>query len=463
MEDPRAPTTLDVELDVMGQQPLMRIYTQICFCFGHPESVPDITIVDALTKGLERLSASFPWVTGQVVAEGACEGNAGIYKIKPLEEIPRLTVKDLRQDETAPTMDDLRRAKFPMSMLDEDVIAPRRTLPGGPGYSPTDPEPVLLLQANFIQGGLILTVNAQHATMDMTGQGEIIRLFSKACRGEEFTPEEISEQKLPRNTIVTLLEDTWQPTSELDNQIIKPLPVTADGSIAPPPQPPAAKWAYFSFSSDSLAELKSIADKSKDPKTAFISTDDALSSFIWKAVSRIRLQRLEPDTESMFSRAVDVRPQVGAPKGYPGLLQNMTYNRLTLQEVAEKPLGEIASLLRGQLSPKDLEYRTRALITVMSRTTDKSGFNVTATVNPSSGCMLSSWVKVAYCNNLDFNLGLGKPERVRRPQFTPFESLMYLMPKSLDGEISAAVSLRVQDMQLLMEDDEFTKYGVYIG
>jgi hypothetical protein len=55
--------------------------------------------------------------------------------------------------------------------------------------------------------------------------------------------------------------------------------------------------------------------------------------------------------------------------------------------------------------------------------------------------MLSSWAKVN-CYELDFNLGLGTPECVRRPRFLRVEALMYLLPKALDGEIALVVCLR---------------------
>ena len=76
--------------------------------------------------------------------------------------------------------------------------------------------------------------------------------------------------------------------------------------------------------------------------------------------------------------------------------------------------------------------------------------------------MLSSWAKLD-CYELDFNLGLGNPEAVRRPQFEPVESLIYLMPRRLDGEIAVAVCLRDGDVERLRVDDGFAKYGRYIG
>ncbi|KAK7402872.1 hypothetical protein QQX98_011357 [Neonectria punicea] len=456
-------SALDVELDILGQQPLMRIYTQICFCFPVPDPSAYPTVITTLKNGLERLSESFPWMAGQVVNEPTDDGGSGIFKIKALDKTPRLVIKDLRDDPGAPTWDGLKSADFPMRMLDENVIAPRTTLPGGPGYDPSDPDPVVLLQANYIDGGLILTINGQHGTMDMTGQGEVIRLLSKACGNEHFTGEELTVGNLPCKNVIPFLDETYAPGSELDNQIVRPAPqLPLDTKPSRPPTPPTATWEYFSFSPSSLSTLKAEASKSVDASKGFVSTDDSLSALIWQCVTRARLPRLNPTDETTFSRAIDVRSLVGAPKAYPGLVQNMTYNRSTLQQLVDEPLGVVASKLRAELEPSSLLYRTRGLATVMDRSPDKSIFNVSAKVNPSADVMLSSWAKVN-CYDLDFNFGLGKPESVRRPRFNPFECLMYLMPKRSDGEISLGISLRGEDMERLKADEEFTKYGRYIG
>ncbi|KAF5639664.1 trichothecene 3-o-acetyltransferase [Fusarium sp. NRRL 52700] len=443
---------LDIELDIIGQQPFMvKIYTQISFCFPITDPSTHPTITATLKRGLQRLSQSFPWVAGQVKDDGT-----GIFKIRPFEATPRLVVKDLRDDPSAPTMEGLRMAEFPMSMFDENKIAPKKTLHFGPDYSPDDPSPVLIFQLNFIEGGLIFTVNGQHGCMDMTGQDELIRLLSKACRDEAFSEQEISALNLDRKSIVPLL-DNYELGPELDHQIIKP-PPTTDA----PPTPPKASWAFFSFSPQALCELKDKATKTLDAGTKFISTDDALSAFIWQSVSRARLPRLDDSTSTEFCRAVDVRTQLDVPKNYPGILQNMAYSVSNLSQTANEPLGVTASRLRSKLSRDDLRRRTQALVTFSQDPTNRANLSMTADANPSTDIMLSSWAKLK-CWEYDFGLGLGKPESVRRPLFEPFESLMYLMPKRLDGEITAAISLRDEDMKRLKSDEEWKKYGKFIG
>ncbi|KAJ5909608.1 hypothetical protein N7504_004251 [Penicillium tannophilum] len=141
-------------LDVLGQQPdFYRLYTQICSIHSVPKPSTDDTIVRSLRGGLDR----------EVVNEGSSAGNTGVTPIVPSGTIP-LVVKYLRQDAYAPTVNYLRKSNFPMSMLD-----------------------LFALQANFITGGLILTIAGQHTVMDMTGQDSVISWMSKACHGTPFT------------------------------------------------------------------------------------------------------------------------------------------------------------------------------------------------------------------------------------------------------------------------------------
>lgn len=443
---------VDVTLDILGQQPFLKIYTQICLCFSMPDNASDSAIINTLTNGLERLTASFPWIAGQVVNEGTSEDNTGVFKIKPLEKIPRLVVKDLRNDPSIPTMNGLRQAEFPMSMLDEEIICPCRTLPF---FGTFDEFPVFLVQANFITGGLLLSLVAEHGAMDMTGQGQIIRLLSKACRNEPFTAEEVSTGNLSRHDIIPLLDFSYEPGPELSHQIIKLPPI--------PPAPPAkSTWAYFSFQPSSLAELKSLITATLP--SGYISTDDALTALIWQSVTRARLPRLNPDTHSTFARAVDVRRFLNIPQTYPGLIQNMTYHTSALQSLVHEPLGVIASWLRTAVDPNTstLGHDSRALATFLARSADKTIFSFSAGLDLSTDMMLSSWARVG-CYDLDFGLGVSGPEAVRRPRFDPFESLMYLMPKTPDGEITAAICLRDEDMKRLRVDGDFMRFGRYIG
>ncbi|OJJ40855.1 hypothetical protein ASPWEDRAFT_56147 [Aspergillus wentii DTO 134E9] len=443
-------------LDVLGHQPsLHKLYTQICCVYPIPDPSVHDHVTNTLRTGLDRLAEAFPWLAGHVLNQGADKDITGTFRIIPSDEIP-LVVKDLRRVPTAPTMDALREARYPFTMLDEQLIAPCMTInpPGTAIGLVGDTGPVFAVQANFIDGGLILTFAGQHNTMDMTGQASIINLLSKTCSTQPFSEEELSIGNMDKSKIIPLLDDDWQPGSQLDHQMAKPLPQNTQ---------PRSKstWGYVTFSAASLEALKSQAIQTKDPQTDFISTDDTVSAFIWKCLSRVRACRLEPKTPSTFARAIDARRYMGVPATYPGALSNMTYNTDSIDSLAQQPLGIIASNLRKELD-QDLAYKTRALATFLHRCTDKAKILITASVDPSAGIMLSSWAKVNLYD-LGFSLGFGRPETVRRPVFVPVESLMYIMPRSPEGELAVALCVRDEDWERLEVDEEWTRYARYVG
>ncbi|KAK6512624.1 hypothetical protein TWF481_001506 [Arthrobotrys musiformis] len=452
----------DFALDIFGQQGTP-IYTQICMIYTLPDESPIwyTSIIEILQSGLERLSTSFPWVAGQVHNEYVASGNSGIYTIKYLDEVPRLTVKDLRGDSETPTMEDLAKEGFPFRFLDESVICPENTLI----LPRTEPQPVCLVQATFIEGGLIFSFLGHHAVMDGVGEGKIMQLLSKACRKEQFTDEELRIGNLPRKDIIPLLDDDVEVGPELSHQLFSlaaappPPPPIIKG--AQPSRPPKVFWAYFLFSGKALVELKALATESLT--SGYISTDDCLTAFVWQAVTRARLPRLRPSDKVSLARAINVRSYLGLPLSYTGLATNMTYHHSTTEQLTHHDLGSIATNLRAEIDPKtsNLTHMTKAFATYLHRHEDKTSINLTANMDFSKDIALSSWAKLN-TYDLDFGFGIGKPRAVRRPQFTPLESLMYLMPKRGDGEIALALCLREDDMERLKSDPEFSKYGKYV-
>lgn len=469
MDNPHIAKDLSEHQDLLGQLIRVNLYTPICLCFPMQDaSSKSQIIVDTLNQGLERLRVSFPWLAGQIIREGVVEGNTGRSKIIPLNNktIP-LIVKDLGHDAGVPSMDALRNAKFPFSMLDGEVLAP---LSGLPTSYEGDPAPVFFLQANFINGGLLLNFAGEHSVMDGQGLGEIIRIFDKACHNELFTDEEVLQGNRARDSVIPLFDQTsYKPGPELDHLLVKPRASTSTTSASMNDMPPKCKWAYFHFSSSNLSKLKSIASSSSSPfsenttAAPYVTTNDALSAFIWQSTSRIRSSRLPPHSTSTFARAVDIRSSLSIPPCYPGNISNHTYTTLPLSTlVSSTSLKSLTSSLRLALNPSDLSFTIRSLATHISLTVDKSGISYGANLDFSTDIFFSSWARLA-CYKFNFNLGLGLPESVRRPRYAGVESLMYLMPIDRSRGIDAAICLRDDDLERLRGDREFREYADWIG
>lgn len=297
-----------------------RLYTQITFCFSSISAQSDLQAqaIDALKQGVERPSANFPWVAGKVVKE------YGICKIQAQEEPLSFLVKNLRHDSFMPNWDTLWRARFPFSMMNECTIAPVKTL----SESAAPELPVFLVQANIIDGGLLVTFNGQHGSMEMAGLGEVIRLLAKACRNEAFTSSELSVGNMDRKNLICLPE-TDNSRKEKETEA----PVSASEKVMQPVasqiENPSISWAYFLFTGAFLRALKSEA-MSTVPEGNFISTNDVLSVFVWQSIARARFRRLGLGLSSGFemiltlSRNVDVHRYLNTAPGYAGLLTYST-------------------------------------------------------------------------------------------------------------------------------------------
>lgn len=436
----------ELAVGILGEAGNLKIYTQISLIFELKNDLRNQEIVNIFERGLKRLAANFPWTTGKV-APGTFDPTK--LTIQRFEHVPQLNVKILTD---GPTFTEIKAQHFPFRLLDESVVAPCSTIPGPSDKYGKDLSPVFLVQLTFIKGGLIVTILGEHTTMDMTGQGFVMDMLSKACRGEEFTEHELEVGNLPRDNMIPILD--YDSTNEVSHQIIQP-------SDIEPPAPVHSKWVYFSFSSDSIRRLKGEASKSIDTK--YISKDDALTALLWRSITRARLPRVDGPTTTKLARAVDVRRYLNVPLDFPGLLQNMAYHVFTADELTNMPIGQIASDLRRAVDPKtsQLAHSTSALATAMHRASDKNKISVTACLKMDLDIAISSWSKTD-CYSLDFGLDLGKPVSVRRPQFVPYEGLLYLLPIRPDGEITAAVCLRDEDLNRLLHDETFSTYASYI-
>ena len=445
----------DDVLNIFEQRPVWeRLVMNAAMCYQLPEETDTRQMIEKLQDALDRLVDSFPWLAGTVITEGRDlqKGNSGVVRIVHGREKPKITVKDYRQAPAVPDVQQLKESGYACAMLDDSIFAPR------PAFVliPSKEKPVLLIQASIISGGLVLVFSGCHATMDMPGQGQVMRCFSKACHNLPFTPAELEVGNMSRRNLIPLLDSTYEPGEELALQI----PPTPTAGLLFPRVP--SQWATFKISRQAVDDIKAAATATRT--SAFVSTDDSLSAFIWQSVARVRTQRLSPDTISKAVRTVDVRQALGIPRDYPGLVQNNLFHMCSLKELSELPLGAVASKFRDALTrtSPSLTFYTRALATALSRTSDKSSLRITSHLDLSSDLIITSSVSSgAY--HLDFALGLGPPEAVRLTHQITFESMVYLLPPTPNGDIAIIVCLRNEDIAALRADGSFNKYARYTG
>lgn len=113
-----------------------------------------------------------------------------------------------------------------------------------------------------------------------------------------------------------------------------------------------------------------------------------------------------------------------------------------MQEVIDATLRALALRLHAAFVPDDLVNGLRTTATQQAHAIagPPSGSSA-AQGNRINTINVSSWAKMK-CYDIDFSLALGLPEAVRRPSFTPVESIAYYLPKERDGTAVVGLCLR---------------------
>jgi hypothetical protein len=451
-------------VDVVGQLPFLKTYSHLLLAFPlQNDETSRKAAVERLQSAVAKLLDALPWLAAKVINQNSGPGNSGRFELascarwSPPNSI--LRVKDCSS--LCPPYEDLIRERGPASMLDGDILAPRKAFPESYQETEADPAPVLAFQANLIQGGLLLDCAAQHNYIDMSGIEQCYNLLAAVMAGETLPADAIAQANLDRRNLVPLLQSN--ETMEDHSQFKRPGP----SDFPPPPAEPDSpfSWRYFRFSASHLAKLKALAAPSNNgdhTSASYISTNDALTAFCWQRVISIRLQRRQtPQAVAKFCRAVDARKTMGVPPGYMGDLVTIATSRIGFQELANAALPVVASLLRRDLNRVNTRGYVRSFATFIDRTQDKSSIVYGGKFNPDTDIGSSSWAQVQLART-DFGL-LGRPTLVRRPTFGPLKSDIYFMPQTACGDIDSLLCFNEEDMKGLMTDALWNAYADHIG
>jgi hypothetical protein len=149
------------------------------------------------------------------------------------------------------------------------------------------------------------------------------------------------------------------------------------------------------------------------------------------------------------------------PKEYMGQMGYNATCKLTFRDLNKAPLGKVCALLRETVQTVNNEYSVRSWVTFIANEPDKSTIMFGGTFNPDTDVGLSSLAH-AELYSVEFGV-LGKPELVRRPNFTPMESVIYLWPQTESGDIDVLMCLNHGDLQGLEKHGEWMSYAEYIG
>ncbi|KKY23507.1 putative enoyl- hydratase isomerase family [Diplodia seriata] len=165
-----------------------RGYARPILCFALNPSYDQDEVVRILQQGLAATKEQVPYLSAEVVPEDEAEADQkGCLKLQESDDVGELRVKRLDKTEFPLTYDEFRAKNFPINLLTQEVFSPLPLFP-----SPDDPAPVFAAQANFIEGGLLLSICSYHLVADGFSIAKYLQLWAQNCRKAQTSPDRVS-------------------------------------------------------------------------------------------------------------------------------------------------------------------------------------------------------------------------------------------------------------------------------
>lgn len=337
---------------------------------------------------------------------------------------------------------------------------------GKPAADPDHAAVVAAYQANFVPGGLVFSMHSHHYASDVMGWSNFTRQLAENCHavynGTSFPP--------------------WDPACIDASRFTRYVPESArvDGPPATPRHPghPEQQALLFHLPRSKAAVLKKAA--SPEDGSRWISTYDAMCAFLWRQISRVRLDFHSPTLSShpYFGEAVNMRPRIHNPKPPERMMRNVLCGafgdtapvaRPTLAEVIapedEYPLSKLAGYIR-RLTESCTQDHMEALIEAIAPIRDKRSISLRVDALPP----MSIWVtdhRPADVSGMDF--GFSRPITHRHLWGEHLSAGLVLVypprssPSDLDEGFIFTITVEKELVSKLIQEPEWAEYFEYRG
>ncbi|KAK2041430.1 hypothetical protein LZ31DRAFT_625739 [Colletotrichum somersetense] len=456
--------------EISDLTPLERIgpkgYVRYVFPFQLPDSYDLEQAASVLRTGYEAAQRRLLVPSCETVPDPDAR-QAGVVKLQKLRhgDVEGVSVKDLRAPGAFP-MDytELKARAFPVSAFDAGTICRRSVW-----AAPRERLPVSLPQANFIQGGMILSWCIFH----MFGDGKTFLIWTKIwaeeCRRAQgldiVDPFKLDEALL--RDLQRLMKPTGKNKGRAeDHTEYTILPLTPEG-LPPKLLSEDHREQVFYFSPESLARLKSEASPTNatdSTKQTWISTNDALSELLWRTVIAVQspLETIEGDPVSVFNIAIDGRLRTDPPVHPDALGCFLGYVAPSIpirKMLGSASLADLAILIRQALVRADNQF-VDDVATLVDKVEDVDRVVPTAFLDvPGNNCIQTSWVNFALYD-VQWGPTLGdKIQAVRAPHVGVINGLQVVMPILADGGMEILVGVEKDCLEKLLHEPLWMRFA----
>ena len=417
-------------------------------------------------------------VTGRLEARATCEWT------------PSVGFKDLSS--SWPDYDELVDSGLEQNLLDGAVLLPSEIT----AYDlEVNGAPVIVAQANFVEGGLLLAFGIFHPVIDGHSGSLLMKVWAKHARSLQQRAVSLAPTLVlhPESTDYGILERIWKQETEKAEQIetiqssspqtwrLIGLLAPSEPSVTLDPSAslPKMRTTIFYVPVSSFEAMRAEANHQGDensPTPAQNTANDALMAKLWRCIIKARARAASEtdkhdyaqDVVSLLDLTLDGRAlfSPSLPWSYMGTLVFISTTLMWGGKLIDDqtPLTEIATCIRksvNAINPKRL-MAAFGLARSLPDYGDSLRFPF-ATFNGAEACF-TSWIglsafDICFGDILFANGGRADYLRPPRREYDAFCRRCVVLPMQVSGGFEILITLKEGEMNLLESDEEFVYYA----
>lgn len=438
-------------------------YLQQILCIELYKAQDNPSIIGILREAVQETVNEIPILATKVV-----DTAGGLRELQPHKL--SLIIKNLSHVKKL-DYETLKQSNFKQEALDADLLLPVHRFSYGKAAVPS-----CGIQANLVNGGMLLAIGIHHFAMDASGDSFVARVLAGHCR--RLT--DLREGKvLNANDYYHLSERKFDKSPLYNFDVPGDISSTRGYTLfdTNPPKPAWMKESTKPVSSETfLLSAINVKTLKKDagifPRAdlagqeddqvlqPFVSSHDAVCGLIWHCVimARVKIGTVSEKEDSNFKMPVEFRSLTDPPLAHDYI--GNAFMQMSASLPVSKVIGPNGLTLATHAIREGItnvvEGGAKAFVKVIGQAKNPRGMyaNIDDITGPQ--VLLTSWKKF---NDVPIDFGgLGKFERFRLPHKGLIDGCPVILPSLEDGSWEVAMTMDKDVMDELKSNVIWTSY-----
>lgn len=459
-----------------------RYYASIVLPFRTRPGLSQADIVKTLQDSLELMCRNVPVFTGRVFEKPATtqQPAEGQRELRERSDwIPQVIHHNMMNGTL--DYDDLEEAGFPPNAFDAKALMPQDSAASA-WVAPSAGAPVIIVQANFIKGGLLLASRVHHAVADGTGVSLFLKnwaFHTRLLQESSSTSSNVSMTAPSHNR--HMLHSYWKEQGEPIADTSDPAKWRLLGLLPPPgrselpPPHPEMEGRLFYVSADSFKALT--RDGQQETASGDVSRangNDIVSALLWRSTIRARKESGGPNPEAEYANeesstldtVVNGRAFVGktVPYDYVANMVLFASSSMTIGDLLNNgtTLATLSDTIHDAATSITMEQALAAygLATTIS---DYRYMPYAFGHLEGTEVFINSWMALQIdetsFGDLFLNNGCPDSSRPLHLEYGGYARRIVALPINSQGGFEILVEMLAAEIEALQSDEEFTRYA----